>query len=97
MKKVFAGVLALMVALALSSSVNAFMRRDMGLVKGRVIMNDPTRKMITVDGERGEGKVDFDISAAEITTNTSVGERVVVIYMLDTGKATWVKEVPPGR
>mgnify|MGYP007068311055 CR=1 FL=1 len=97
MKKVVAVVMGLALVVAFASSGHAYMRRDMGLVKGKVVTNDASHKALVVDGERGEGQVRFDISEAQVTTSTRVGDRVVVIYKRDTGKATWVKEVPPGR
>ena len=97
MKKLTVFVISLVLAFAFSTTGFALMRKDIGLVKGKVVASDIKKKTLTVDGERGEGKVNFDVSEARITTPTKLGNRVVVIYNKDTGKATWVKEVPPGR
>ncbi len=74
----------------------SLMRQDMGLVRGKVLEYDPKTRMLMVDGSRGEGLVNFDLSAAHVTAPTNPGEEVVIIYKIDGNKATVVK-YPPKR
>ena len=74
----------------------ALMRRDMSLVRGKVVAYDPRTRLLTVDGNRGEGKVSFDLSSAQVTAPTNPGEEVVVIFKIEGKKATVVK-FPPNR
>lgn len=97
MRRITVFVLGVVLSASFSVSAQAFMRKDMSLVKGKVVQHDVKKAVLTVAGERGEGNVVFDISAAEITTSLAQGERVVVIYKIDGNKVTIVKPVPPGR
>lgn len=72
----------------------SLMRKDMNLVRGKVISYDPVTRVLIVDGNRGEGEVAFDLSSAQVTVPTTAGEEVVVIFKLDGKKATIVKSPP---
>ncbi|MEI6437913.1 MAG: hypothetical protein WCO69_04075 [Candidatus Omnitrophota bacterium] len=88
-------VLLLLLSVACPAQAS-LMRADMSLVRGKVISYNPKTRALVVDGNRGEGKVSFDLSAAQVTVATNPGEEVVVIYKVDGKKATLVKP-PPKR
>ncbi|MBF0386602.1 MAG: hypothetical protein HQL20_01950 [Candidatus Omnitrophica bacterium] len=89
-------VLVSALVFCVASPAGALMRKDMGLVRGKVVDYDPRTRVLIVDGNRGEGKVQFDLSSAQVTVPTNPGEEVVVIYKLEGNKATVVKS-PPNR
>ncbi len=89
----FAAVLMLFMV---SPAHASLMRKDMGLVRGKVVDYNPKTRMLMVDGNRGEGKVSFDLSSAQVTVATNPGEEVVVIFKVDGNRATMVKP-PPKR
>ena len=80
MKRIIAMILGFMMVVSFSGTSQAFMRRDMSLVKGKVLSHDKKASRLTVQGERGEGKMVFDLKGAEIDTAIEKGNRVVVIY-----------------
>ncbi len=94
MKKIFSMVVVAALMLLAAPSAHALMRKDMGLVRGKVIEYDHKTRTLVIDGNRGEGQVKFDLSAAQVTAPTNPGEEVVVIYKLQGNKATVVKYPP---
>ncbi|MBF0122983.1 MAG: hypothetical protein HQL21_06215 [Candidatus Omnitrophica bacterium] len=97
MKKTIVVILGFMMVISFLGTSQAFMRKDMSLVKGKVVAYDKKKATITVDGERGEGKIVFDLKGAEIATSIEKGARVVIIYKNEGNKVTTVRPVPPGR
>ena len=80
MRKIIAVILGFMMVISFSGTSQAIMRKDMSLVKGKVVAHDVKKATLTVVGERGEGKLVFDLKGAEIATSIDKGARVVVFY-----------------
>ena len=94
MKKTLALVLGLILMASFALPAQAFMRKDMDLVKGKVVAYNAAKKMLTVLSDAGDGKIVCDISSAQISTSTAVGSQVVVVYKKAGNVATLVKPVP---